>query len=311
MEKKLPINLKNEDKIINISKALSNKLRIQILQLLAAESLSVNEIANKMGVPLTTIASNINILEESGLINCILQAGKHGTMKLCYIAYENINVNFISHLNEKVFTERIYNIPIGSFFSIDVEPTCGMADENNFIGKDDDITTFYSENRINAQLIWFLKGFVEYRIPCEKDKEISKIEINMEICSEAPGYRLEWPSDITLIINDVEIGTFTCPGDFGGRRGKYSPKWWSIGSTQFGVLKCWQVVEDGSYLDYSYLSDKNINDIFNEKYLPYISIKFGVKKDAKNIGGLNIFGEKFGDYPIGISVKVSYKNEQQ
>lgn len=309
MDKQCSLNLKSGESLINVSKALSNKLRIQILQLLAAESLSVNEIANKMGLPLTTIASNINVLEESGLINCILQAGKHGTMKLCYLSFESINLNFISHLDEKITEEKVYNVPLGSFFSAEIEPTCGMADEHNYIGKDDDITSFYSEKRINAQLIWFLKGFLEYRIPFEKGKKIEKIEISMELCSEAPGYRTEWPSDITLYINDIDIGTFTCPGDFGGRRGRYSPDWWSIGSTQFGVLKCWQVNDKGSFLDYSLLSNVTIDDIFNQKYKPYLSFKIGVKKDAKNIGGLNIFGEKFGDHPIGIVVKVTYKND--
>ena len=98
-------------------------------------------------------------------------------------------------------------------------------------------------------------------------EKVEKIEISMELCSEAPGYRAEWPSDITLYINDIDIGTFTCPGDFGGRRGRYSPDWWSIGSTQFGVLKCWQVNDKGSFLDYSLLSNVTIDDIFNQKYL--------------------------------------------
>ena len=207
MDKQYSMNLKSGDSLLNISKALSNKLRIQILQLLAAESLSVNEIANKLSLPLTTIASNINVLEESGLINCILQAGKHGTMKLCYLAYEKISLDFISHLDETISEEKIYNVPLGSFFSCEIEPTCGMADEYNYIGKDDDITSFYSEKRIRAQLIWFLKGFLEYRIPFEKNKRVAKIEISMELCSEAPGYRTEWPSDITLFINDIDIGT--------------------------------------------------------------------------------------------------------
>ncbi len=306
MEKQLVIDLKKENKIMNVTKALSNRLRIQILRLLATMPLSVSEIADKLELPLTTIASNINVLEESGLINCILQAGKHGTIKLCYIAYENINIDLLLCLNETISKEKVYNISLGSFFSINIEPTCGMADENNYIGKDDDVTSFYSEKRLNAQILWFLKGFVEYRIPNENNKKISKLEISMELCSEAPGYRTEWPSDITLFINDIEIGTFTCPGDFGGRRGRYTPEWWSLGSTQFGVLKCWQINKEGSFIDYSLLSNVNIHDIFKNYTKPYLSFKIGVKKDAKNVGGINIFGEKFGDYPTGILIKVTY-----
>lgn len=41
------------------------------------------------------------------------------------------------------------------------------------------------------------------------------------------------------------------------------------------------------------------------KEKPYISLKIGVKADAKNLGGINLFGEKFGDYPQDIIVKLS------
>ena len=37
---------------------------------------------------------------------------------------------------------------------------------------------------------------------------------------------------------------------------------------------------------------------------PYISLKIGVKKDAKNVGGIKLFGEKMGDYPQDIIVKL-------
>ena len=56
-------------------------------------------------------------------------------------------------------------------------------------------------------------------------------------------------------------------------------------------------------------SNVTVDDLFKQKYKPYLSFKIGVKKDAKNVGGLNIFGEKFGDHPIGIIVKITYKSE--
>ena len=36
----------------------------------------------------------------------------------------------------------------------------------------------------------------------------------------------------------------------------------------------------------------------------YISFKIGVKPDAKNLGGMNLFGEKFGDFAQGIIMSV-------
>ena len=60
------------------------------------------------------------------------------------------------------------------------------------------------------------------------------------------------------------------------------------------------------FLDFVKVSDVTINDIKLNKQ-PYLSIKIEIKDDAKNIGGTNIFGEKFGDYPQGIELKIKYK----
>lgn len=46
-----------------------------------------------------------------------------------------------------------------------------------------------------------------------------EISFSFEVCSETIYYNNHWPSDITVSVNDVEVATFTSPGDFGGRRG--------------------------------------------------------------------------------------------
>lgn len=306
MEKKVTYTWKQGKKIVSISKALSHPMRLEILKLLSVESLSVTEISKKMKLPLTTIASSITILEEAGLISTIIQAGKRGSMKLCSIVYENIAFNMIKAADEATYSTKIYNIPLGSYFSVDIRPPCGMTSESEFLGRDDDIKTFYKTNRNEAQLLWFYRGFIEYRIPFDVEIDIESLELSMEICSEAPSYRLEWPSDITIMINDKEIGTWTCPGDFGGRRGKYTPSWWPINSTQYGLLKTWQITRNGTLLDYKQLSDTSLGDVFSYKK-DYISIKIGIKSDAQNIGGINIFGQKFGDFANGLVAKVIYK----
>ena len=39
---------------------------------------------------------------------------------------------------------------------------------------------------------------------------------------------------------------------------------------------------------------------------PYISLKLAVRPDAGNKGGLNLFGEKYGDFPQGINMRIVY-----
>lgn len=308
MEKILRTHINNQkETVLKISKALSNQARLDILDLISSESLSIDEIARKLNMPITSVSGNIAILENAGLVMTRLQGGKHGTLKLCSTVYESININVVDLKSTTEKDEEIVNIPIGNYFNFNVSPTCGLVGVNGFIGKDDDPATFASNERHNAQLIWFQKGFIEYLVPYNTLKTIKELNFTMEVCSEAPNYRNIWPSDITILLNDVEIGTWKCPGDFGGRKGNVTPKWWSINSTQFGLLKTWTVNEKGSFIDFSYLSSVNLKKVFAKKNNGLISIKIMIKDDAQNIGGINIFGEKFGDYPQGMILKITYE----
>ena len=109
------------------------------------------------------------------------------------------------------------------------------------------------------------------------------------------GYREDWKSDITVWINGMDCGTWTCPGDFGARRGRLMPPDWPVGSTQYGVLKTWEVRKDGSYLNGECISDVTI-DMLKVMEKPYIKVRIGNKKDAEYVGGFNLFGKHFGDY---------------
>ena len=117
---------------------------------------------------------------------------------------------------------------------------------------------------------------------------------------------MEWPSDITLWINQREAGTWTCPSDFGGRRGKLNPDWWEDKNTQYGKLKVWTLEENGTYLD-----GKKVNAVSVTDYCladgPFISVRIGVKEDAKHQGGVNLFGNSFGDYPQDIVMRILYE----
>jgi predicted transcriptional regulator len=56
-----------------------------------------------------------------------------------------------------------------------------------------------------------------------KERGIKSLEPSMEMSSEIPGTNTNWPSDISVWINEKEIGVWTSPGDFGDRRGKFTP----------------------------------------------------------------------------------------
>lgn len=63
-------------------------------------------------------------------------------------------------------------------------------------------------------------------MPLLKSNPTRKKATAIEICSEAPNHKDDWPSDITVWINNHEVGTWTSPSDFGGERGVLTPAWW-------------------------------------------------------------------------------------
>lgn len=307
MGKDIDLSIERSEELYNIAKALASEVRIEIIKLLNYNSYNVNEIAEKLDIPTSSAALNVKVLEDAGLIHTELQPGVRGSMKVCSRKNDNITIKLNMDDLHSQDNSFYINMPIGNFIDCEVHPTCGMVSEVGYIDREDSPRTFYNPLRTTAQLIWFHKGYIEYRFPnsillAGKEKSI---EISLELCSEAPNYRNNWPSDITMWINGHEVGTWTSPGDFGGRRGKLNPIFWSDGCTQYGLLKAWKVGKDGAYIDETRVGDIDIEKLELSKN-EYITVRIGVKEDAKNIGGINIFGEKFGDYEQNIVMRIDY-----
>ena len=162
----------------------------------------------------------------------------------------------------------------------------------------------------DAQILWSRSnGFVEYAVQngyalCGTLDEIS---FSLELCSEALGYNHNYPSDITFWINGVELCTFACPGDFGNRYGKFTPPWWFVDSTKYGLLTTISIMDSGVYLN-GKLVNKNVDiNALGLKESNRTLLKIGIKDDALHKGGFNIFGDKFGDYNQSIIFNATYK----
>ena len=56
-------------------------------------------------------------------------------------------------------------IPIGHYTNYSVEPTCGLATSADFVGMVDEPKFFMDPRRMDARILWFTKGFVEYQSP--------------------------------------------------------------------------------------------------------------------------------------------------
>ena len=305
-DKVLSIDISNEKKVKKIIDALNCKNRRDILNLLGNNIMSISEIADALNVPISTVSEHVKILINSGIVSVAGKKTSRGNSKVITRQYEKISISINGNEkndNTKVFSQ---NIPVGTYSDFKINQYCGIIGEDGYIGARDDKKSFYSTNRFLAQLIWFDYGYLEYKIPIKKIdlKKIISISLSTEICSEAPGYNMDWKSDIFFEFNGVEVCTYTSPSDFGYRRGILTPEWWQ-GGTQYGLLKRIEIRNNGTYIDNELVSPITLQDI-NYGDEGIITFKIGVHENAKNCGGINIFGRKFGDYNQNIILTINY-----
>lgn len=296
-----------DDELDLIVQALNASVRREIMRLLRSSSYSIAELAKKLNLPISTVSFHINILRRAGFISVAVKKNTRGNAKLVSRHIDRLSLDFISGEQSgkgKIFTQEI---PLGSFVDAHVEAGCGMASETGMVIADDMPGAFFSPERLKAQLIWFSKGYLEYRIPnyMLKDRRVNTVMFSMELCSEAPNYRSEWESDITFWVNGEELATYLSPGDFGDRRGRLTPAWWSDYSTQYGIMKALKITRECVFLDETPVSTKTIEKLKLDQG-EYFTLRIGIKENARHQGGVNLFGEKFGDYGQGLVFTVEY-----
>jgi predicted transcriptional regulator len=288
-------------------RGLASPVRVRMLRLLHARGpLNVNEISAALSLPQSTVSSNVQILEEGGLIRCETIKARKGSQKLCHSAFDEIVVMFKEDLKPKGDRAIEVSMPLGLYTSCNASAPCGLCSTEKIIGLLDVPDFFLDPDRMKAGLLWFGRGYVEYQFPNNArltNAAVERLEFSMELSSEVPGTSAEWPSDITLWVNSVAVGTWTSPGDYGDKRGVYTPHWWKLKGSQYGKLKTWTIGAAGSLIDGVRISDVRIDDL---KLADHHSIRMriGIQDGAKHPGGVNIFGRGFGNYDQDIIMRL-------
>jgi predicted transcriptional regulator len=300
----LLIHIKELKSGLNIFKALSSEIRIEILTLLTKhDSLNLNDLAKKLNLSNGAITMHIKKLEESGIIDVTTAVGKHGIQKICYI---NEDILKIELKNKEVQNLNEYQIKVGHYCDFHAEPTCGLATKDSIIGEFDDPRYFADPHHINADIVWLNNGFLEYRIPnyLKTNQNFNEIQFIFELGSEAPSYNNDWPSDIYFYINNIELGFWTSPGDFGDKKGSNNPEWWPPHLNQYGVPKLLRINKNGTFIDGCRISDITISDInLNQK--SDIKFKLAVGEKGRS-GGLTLYGKNFGNCNHDIIVRILF-----
>lgn len=298
-----------QDKL-EVLKGLSSPIRVRILRLLHANGpMNVNEISKALALPQSTVATNIQILHDAELINTETSKASKGQQKICSARYDEVLIRLDGIPARGVDRMVEVAMPLGLYTSYQVSAPCGLCSTEGIIGLLDVPDLFLDPSRMQAALLWFGRGFVEYKFPNNAKiakAEIEALEFSMEISSEVPGTNTDWPSDISVWVNDVRIGTWTSPGDFGDRRGTYTPRWWKLEGSQYGKLTTWRVSDKGSFVDGERVSRVTLKSLDVDSHHS-IRLKIGIDERAKRPGGVNIFGRGFGNFDQDILMRLHLK----
>ena len=295
----------------DVLRGLASPVRVKILKALHLRGgLNVNDIADQLELPQSTVSSNLQILQEAGLIRTETQKAKKGNQKICRAVFDEVLVMFKEDVAATSPDIIEVAMPVGLYTSCEVSAPCGLCSTDGIIGLLDVPDTFLDPGRMRAGLMWFTRGYVEYQFP--NNARLSKgglqaIEFSLEVSSEVPGTDADWPSDITVWINQQDVGTWTSAGDFGDRRGVYTPDWWALRGSQYGMLKTWRIARDGTYVDGVKISPLSLKDLDIANHNS-IRLRIGIKENAHHPGGMNIFGRGFGNYDQDIVLKLHTKS---
>ncbi|MDB5540677.1 MAG: ArsR family transcriptional regulator [Devosia sp.] len=290
-----------------VLKALASEVRVAILKLLHIDGpMNVNDIAGKLRQPQSTVSSNMQTLVDAGLVRTETQKARKGNQKICHSLFDEVLVMFKEDIRPLKANVIEVSMPLGLYTSCDVSAPCGLCSTEGIIGLLDVPATFLDPERMKTGLIWFTRGYVEYQFPNNArlaQQKITSMEFSLELSSEVPGTSADWPSDITVGVNGQDIGTWTSPGDFGDKRGVYTPDWWKLKGSQYGKLKSFRVNGTGTYVDGMKISPVSLKDLDLETHHS-IRLRIGVKEDARHPGGINIFGRGFGNYDQDIVLRI-------
>ena len=301
----MPIRANTNRKWLPLYEALASEVRLHILELLASAEMNVKDIAARLDLSPAVVTMHIRKLERAALIETRRVRRGGGTHKLCCLREDAVEIELPAQPSRLPVREQ--SIPVGHYTAFEVHPTCGLATREKLIGLYDDPRYFLDPERVNAAILWFGSGFVEYKTPnyLLPGQKPASLEISMELASEAPGVSDNWPSDIRFYFNAVPLGVWTSPGDFGREaRGKFTPDWWSSDVNQFGLWKTIRIDERGTYMDGRRMSDTVLADLrLREKFW---TLRFAVEPDAAHVGGLTLYGSGFGNTNKDIELSVVY-----
>ncbi|MCO7124710.1 ArsR family transcriptional regulator [Sporolactobacillus shoreicorticis] len=293
------------ERSLAVYEVLASSVRLRIIQLLSQKKMNIKELAAELGISSAIVGRHVRQMENAGLVKSEKIPGKSGLQKVVILKVDRIDIKFPRKIYP-AFETITSHIPIGHYSDFNVSPTCGLATRSEPIGNYDEPKYFMDPMKNQAAILWFTKGFIEYRVPnlLPEKNALQMIDIVLEISSEFPYSNNEWPSDITFYLNSIKLCTWTSPGDFSDTRGRFTPDWWASNVNQYGLLNTLRITQEGTYIENKQVSYVKISDF--DPQTTIWSFKIEVSEDAEHVGGVTLFGKGFGNYDQDIEFTLYY-----
>ncbi len=301
------LHIKSLDEGLEVFKALGSDIRIDIIKLLLKnKGMSMNELAASLNITNGALTSHIKKLEDCGIVSIVNEPAVHGNQKTCMVWLDKILIDLDTTDTHKNIYET--EIRIGHYTNFQIHPICGLATAYRFIGEVDDPRYFTHPDRVDADILWFDKGYIEYVIPnfVPAYQKIDQLSICAEIGPKAPETSSTVPAVIDFMLNDTPIGSWRSPGDFADNTsGIFTPDWWYRNWKQYGMLKNITINNNGTFLDGLKISSVSLKD-FMLDYKSTIKFRFNIDSEAEHTGGITIYGRNFGNYNQNINIRIHY-----
>lgn len=296
-------DIENFNELALVCQALSSPIRLHLLHLVCQSKRTIPELAKLLHLSTSAVEFHIKALEQSKIIDIVYTPYKKGHVRYITRYIRHVGIDIDVPLEKKAEKTFVYSMPVSQYIEGQAEKEFGLAAQESYIHLSH--KNLFDPRRFGSDILWTSQGLVSYAFPNEFvfENDLKSLLFSLEICSEAPGYNNEWKSDITFLVNDVELLTWTSPGDLGDRKGRLSPSWWSeLNATQYGFLKTILITDEGVSLDGKLVNSKVslASLMLSEKN--YIKFTIANYKNATYEGGFSILGKSFGDYPQDIEM---------
>ncbi len=291
---------------LDVFKALGSDVRLKIYFLLAQQGpMNLNELADALKLTNGALTSHIKKLESCGLISVTSKPSGRGMQKICRVIDTSLLLNLEPETEGAKYAVYETQIEVGHYIDYRVAPECGMAGSSGLIGSENDTHVFSFPEHLDASMLWFHDGYVEYRIPnhLPENSRLVQLTLSFEVSSAEQGCANGKQEEIGFTLNDHFLGYWLSLDSPDQNKGVYTPLWWNDRRRRHGYLKMIVINNNGVFLDGVKIKDLNESFSLLDNQG---GMRFRFSTTASKGGGIALYGNGSGNFNQAINVRVHY-----